>query len=408
MTQPSVPRPTAAEASPWRVGILFSRSGVMSISESEHFFGTVLAIEEINAAGGVLGRQIEPVALDPKSDPLEYRRLADQLLLDEGVSVIFGCSTSSSRKAVLPAIERRNGLLWYCSMYEGFEFSPNLIYTGAAPNQNSLQLAAWLLGEGRKRWHLIGSDYIYPRESNRIMRDVVEDHGGEITGEVYLPYEANTGAVARATEAIKAAQPDVVFSTLVGRPGREFYRLYRELGIDPRKTPIASLTMGEGDRPRAVRRSPHLVDLLRVDRDAAQPAFRRRVPRTLRRRGDGRHVGRGRVQPGASVRACARAGRHARHAEARRRGAAGALRRAVRRAAARCRQPPCVAAAPHRPRARGRRLRAGLGIRRADQTRSVPDDVRMARHVDRGPGGLMRWRRESSACSTSCAASPSR
>lgn len=237
----------AAEADPWRVGVLFSRSGVMSISESEHFFGTVLAIEQINAAGGVLGRPLEPVALDPKSDPVEYRRLADQLLLDEGISVIFGCSTSSSRKAVLPAIERRNGLLWYCSLYEGFEFSPNVVYTGAAPNQNSLQLAAYLLREGRKRWHLIGSDYIYPRESNRIMRDVVEDHGGEITAEVYLPYESNTGAVARAVEAIKAAKPDVVFSTLVGRPGREFYRLYRELGIDPLKTPIASLTMGESE-----------------------------------------------------------------------------------------------------------------------------------------------------------------
>ena len=246
MTSPAANR-TTADADPWRVGILFSRSGVMSISESEHFFGTVLAIEEINAAGGVLGRPLEPVALDPKSDPVEYRRLADQLLLDEGISVIFGCSTSSSRKAVLPSIERRNGLLWYCSMYEGFEFSPNVIYTGAAPNQNSLQLAAWLLREGRKRWHLIGSDYIYPRESNRIMRNAVEDHGGEITGEVYLPYEANTGAIARAAESIKAARPDVVFSTLVGRPGREFYRLYRELGIDPLKMPIASLTMGESE-----------------------------------------------------------------------------------------------------------------------------------------------------------------
>jgi branched-chain amino acid transport system substrate-binding protein len=246
MTKPTDSQP-GVEAEPWRVGILFSRSGVMSISGSEHFFGTVLAIEEINAAGGVLGRQIEPVALDPKSDPLEYRRLADQLLLEEGVSVIFGCSTSSSRKAVLPAIERRNALLWYCSMYEGFEYSPNVIYTGAAPNQNSLQLAAWLLGEGRKRWHLIGSDYIYPRESNRIMRNVVEDQGGEITAEVYLPYEANTGEVARAVEAVHLGQPDVVFSTLVGRPAREFYRLYRELGSDPHRTPIASLTMGESE-----------------------------------------------------------------------------------------------------------------------------------------------------------------
>lgn len=238
----------AASNSPvptWRVGVLFSRSGVMSVSETEHFLGTVLAIEQINAAGGVLGRQLEPVALDPKSDPDEYRRLADHLLLEEGVSVIFGCSTSSGRKAVLPAIERRNGLLWYCSLYEGFEFSPNVIYTGAAPNQNTLQLAAYLLRHHGKRFYLIGSDYIYPRETNRIMREVVEQHGGDIVDEVYLPYEAVTGAVSAAVNAIQKAQPDVVFSTLVGRPAREFYRLYRELGSDSAKMPIASLTMVE-------------------------------------------------------------------------------------------------------------------------------------------------------------------
>jgi branched-chain amino acid transport system substrate-binding protein len=245
MTQ--APRsPLADSTEPtWRVGVLFSRSGVMSVSETEHFLGTALAIEQINAAGGVLGRQIEPLALDPKSDPEEYRRLAEHLLLEEGVNVIFGCSTSSGRKAVLPAIERRNGLLWYCSLYEGFEFSPNVIYTGAAPNQNTLQLAAYLLRHHGRRFCLIGSDYIYPRETNRIMREVVERHGGEIVDEVYLPYEAVTGAVSVAVKAIQDARPDVVFSTLVGRPAREFYRLYRELGIDGATAPIASLTMVE-------------------------------------------------------------------------------------------------------------------------------------------------------------------
>ena len=238
--------PAVASAEPtWRVGVLFSRSGVLAVSETEHFLGTVLAIEQINAAGGVLGRQIEPVALDPKSDPDEYRRLAEHLLFEEGVSVIFGCSASSERKAVLPAIERRNGLLWYCSLYEGFEFSPNVIYTGAAPNQNTLQLAAYLLRHHGRRFCLIGSDYIYPRETNRIMREVVEQHGGEIVDEAYLPYEAVTGDVSAAVKAIQKAAPDVVFSTLVGRPAREFYRLYRELGNDPAKVPIASLTMVE-------------------------------------------------------------------------------------------------------------------------------------------------------------------
>jgi branched-chain amino acid transport system substrate-binding protein len=239
--QPAGSEPT------WRIGVLFSRSGVTAVSETEHFLGTVLAIEQINAAGGVLGRPLEPVALDPKSDPDEYRRLAEHLLLEEGVSVIFGCSASSGRKAVLPAIERRNGLLWYCSLYEGFEFSPNVIYTGAAPNQNTLQLAAYLLRHHGRRFFLIGSDYIYPRETNRIMREVVEQHGGEIVDEVYLPYNAVTGAVSAAVAAIQKARPDVVFSTLVGRPGRELYRLYRELGADPMKVPIASLTMVEGE-----------------------------------------------------------------------------------------------------------------------------------------------------------------
>jgi branched-chain amino acid transport system substrate-binding protein len=237
--------PSAGE--PWRIGVLFSRSGVTAVSETEHFLGTALAIEQINAAGGVLGRPLEPVALDPKSDPDEYRRLAEHLLLEEGVSVIFGCSASSGRKAVLPAVERRNGLLWYCSLYEGFEFSPNVVYTGAAPNQNALQLAAYLLRHHGKRFFLIGSDYIYPRETNRIMREVVEQHGGEILEELYLPFEAVTGSVSAAVKAIQRSQPDVVFSTLVGRPGRELYRLYRELGTDPARIPIASLTMVEGE-----------------------------------------------------------------------------------------------------------------------------------------------------------------
>jgi branched-chain amino acid transport system substrate-binding protein len=247
MADTTLPTPPSGSEATWRIGVLFSRSGVTAVSETEHFLGTVLAIEQINAAGGVLGRPLEPVALDPKSDPDEYRRLAEHLLLEEGVSVIFGCSASSGRKAVLPAIERRNGLLWYCSLYEGFEFSPNVIYTGAAPNQNTLQLAAYLLRHHGRRFFLIGSDYIYPRETNRIMREVVEQHGGEIVEEIYLPYNAVTGSVSAAVASIRKAAPDVVFSTLVGRPGRELYRLYRELGADPMKVPIASLTMVEGE-----------------------------------------------------------------------------------------------------------------------------------------------------------------
>jgi ABC-type branched-subunit amino acid transport system substrate-binding protein len=232
-------------ADDWRVGVLFSRSGATGVTESEHFYGTALAIEEINANGGVLGRSLAPVAYDPKGNPDEYRRLATRMLLDDDINVIFGCSRSSSRKAVLPIVERTNGLLWYCSIYEGFEYSPNVIYTGAVPNQNSMQLAAYLLRNRGSRFYLVGADYIYPRESNRIMRDMVEQHGGEILDEVYLPVDAGEAQLLEVIGEIQRVEPDVVFSTLVGESVRAFYRLYRERGIDPKRTPIASLTMAE-------------------------------------------------------------------------------------------------------------------------------------------------------------------
>jgi len=238
-------RPAGRDA--WRVGVLFSRSGLMAITESEHFFGTALAIEEINKAGGILGREIEVVAYDPASLPETYRKMADRLLTEDGVSVIFGCSTSAERKAVLPAIERRNGLLWYPSLYEGFEYSPNVIYTGACPNQNSFPLAEYIVRKYGPRVYLIGSDYIYPRESNRIMRDLVESYAGQVAGEQYVPMEASDAELARALEMIRMRSPDVVFSTIVGRTAQRFYRLYAQKGFDPARLPIASLTMAEGE-----------------------------------------------------------------------------------------------------------------------------------------------------------------
>lgn len=241
------PRARQSDRDVWRVGVLFSRSGLMAVSESEHFFGTALAIEEINNAGGILGREIEVVAYDPGSTPETYRKMADRLLTEDGASVIFGCSTSAERKAVLPAIERRNGLLWYPSLYEGFEYSPNVIYTGACPNQNSFPLAEYIVRKNGPRVYLIGSNYIYPRESNRIMRDLVESYSGHVVGEQYVNMEASDSELTRALEAIRMQSPDVVFSTIVGRTAQRFYRLFATMGFDPARLPIASLTMAEGE-----------------------------------------------------------------------------------------------------------------------------------------------------------------
>ncbi len=229
----------------WRIGVLYSRSGFTAVTETEHFFGTALAIEEINALGGVLGRPLDPLVYDPKGDPEEYRRLAARMLLEDDLNVIFACSTSSSRKAVLPVVERTNALLWYCSIYEGFEYSPNVIYTAAVPNQNSMQLAAYLLQHDCSAFYLVGADYVYPRETNRIMREMVEQHGGEILDEVYLPSDAGEAQLDSVVRDIARIEPDVVFSTLIGDAARRFYRLYREHGLDPQRMPIASLTMAE-------------------------------------------------------------------------------------------------------------------------------------------------------------------
>src|SRR5947207_4521013 len=159
--------------SPWRVGVLFSQTGVTSAVEQTQLNATLLAIDEINAAGGIHGRAIEPVITDPASDPKQYRALAERLLVTDRVRLLFGCYMSSTRKAVLPVVESLRGLLFYPTLYEGFEYSRHCIYSGAAPNQNSLQLARYLLSSFGNRFLLVGSNYIYPYESNRLMSEFV-------------------------------------------------------------------------------------------------------------------------------------------------------------------------------------------------------------------------------------------
>ncbi|CAN7571577.1 transporter substrate-binding domain-containing protein [Rhizobium sp. LjRoot30] len=229
----------------WRVGVLFSRSGITTVTEMEHVFGTTLAIEEINAAGGVLGKPITPVAYDPGGDNAAYRNLARRLLTDEDVNIIFGCSMSASRKAVLPIVERHNGLLFYPSMYEGFEYSENVIYTGATLNQNTFALAEFLLRNYGPRIYFVGADYIYPRESNRVMRDILEAKGGKVVSERYIPLHADNETLEKVLADIVRQKPDAIFSTIIGRPAQQFYRMYAEAGIDRRRCPIASLTMAE-------------------------------------------------------------------------------------------------------------------------------------------------------------------
>ncbi len=233
---------------PVRVGILYSATGTTSTIGQSQLQGAQLAIDEINEAGGLLGRELVAVRYDPASTPARYAALAEQLIVRDGINVIFGCYMSSSRKAVIPIVEKWNKLLFYPTLYEGFEFSGNVIYTGAAPNQNSVQLADYMTSSFGARVYLIGSDYIYPYESNRIMGELVMQHpGSDKLGEHYLPLDATERDYAAIMQDIRARQPDFIFSTVVGDSTASLYRAYAEAGFNPQTMPIASLTTSEAE-----------------------------------------------------------------------------------------------------------------------------------------------------------------
>jgi branched-chain amino acid transport system substrate-binding protein len=261
---------------PWRVGVLFSQTGVTSAVEQSQLNATRLAIEEINAAGGVLGRKIEPVIYDPASDPKQFRSLAERLFQTDHIRLLFGCYMSSTRKAVLPVVESHRGLLFYPTLYEGFEYSRHCIYTGAAPNQNSLQLARYLLSTYGNRFLLVGSNYIYPYESNRLMADFVMQGRGEILDEIYVPLEAGAEDFEKVIARIKKTSPDVIFSTVVGRSTSVLYEAYRRAGFDPAKMPIASLTTSEAEVAQMSREAAegHITAAPFFETSSSKPARR--------------------------------------------------------------------------------------------------------------------------------------
>ncbi len=231
----------------WKIGMLFSTSGVTAIIEQSQLNGTLLAIDEINARGGVRERMIEAISYNPGSIVSNYGEMAEKLIVDDKITALFGCYMSSSRKEVLPVVERRNALFFYPTLYEGFEYSPNVIYGGATPNQNSVPLANYLMNTFGKRIFFVGSDYIYPRESNRVMRNVLRQGGGEILGERYLGFDTNAEGFSEVAREILDMKPDAIFSTVVGQMCIDFYRAYHAVGGDGRICPIASLTANEAE-----------------------------------------------------------------------------------------------------------------------------------------------------------------
>ena len=209
-----------------KVGLLHSLTGSMAISEKSVRDAEVLAIKEINAAGGVNGKQIEYVEEDGASEPSTFATKAEKLIDSEGVSTIFGCWTSSSRKAVKPIVEEYGSLLWYPVQYEGMESSSNIVYTGAAPNQQIVPAIDYLLDQGYKKFFLLGSDYVFPRTANMIINAQLKAKGAEAVGEEYADMDQTDFAAI--ISKIEAAKPDVIINTLNGTGNVSFFKQMSE------------------------------------------------------------------------------------------------------------------------------------------------------------------------------------
>lgn len=231
-----------------KIGILHSLSGTMAISEPSLKDAALMAIAQINEAGGVLGRQIEPIIEDGQSDPLVFAAQARNLIVQDRVAAIFGCWTSATRKAVLPVVEELNTLLWYPCQYEGLECSPNIFYMGSCTNQQIEPAVDWLLENRGKRFYLLGSDYVFPRTANKIVKAQLKLRGGNCIAEDYVSLGEQEFQTIIAL--IKQAQPDVVFSTLNGDSNLAFYRQYKKAGIRAEDIPIMAASVAEEELRR--------------------------------------------------------------------------------------------------------------------------------------------------------------
>ncbi len=228
-----------------KVGILHSLSGTMAISEKAVANAALMAIEEINQKGGLLGRKIEPIIVDGKSDWAHFAQEAERLITQEKVSVVFGCWTSASRKTVKPIFEKHKHLLFYPVQYEGLEQSPNIVYTGAAPNQQIIPATKWAFDNIGKRFFIVGSDYVFPRTASAIMQDLIKQLGGEVVGDEYILLGSKD--VAQAVEQIKKTRPDVIMNNINGDTNIEFFKQLRQAGITTNKIPTFSFSIAEDE-----------------------------------------------------------------------------------------------------------------------------------------------------------------
>lgn len=239
----AAPTTASAAANGIKVGVLNSLSGTMAISEVAVKNASLMAIDEINKNGGVLGSQILPVVQDGASDWPTFADKTKLLLQNEKVAAVFGCWTSASRKAVLPVVEQLNGLLYYPVQYEGLEASKNIFYIAAPPNQQIIPAVTYLLQQNLKKMYLLGSDYVFPRTANKVIKAQLQAEGGTTVAEDYTPL-GNTDYSAVVSK-IKSSKPDVVFNTLNGDSNVAFFKQMKAAGFTAESMPVMSVSVAE-------------------------------------------------------------------------------------------------------------------------------------------------------------------
>ncbi len=243
---------SALAADTIKVGILHSLSGTMAISETALKETALMTIDEINKSGGVMGKKLEPVVVDPASNWPLFAEKARQLISKDKVDVVFGCWTSVSRKSVLPVFKELNGLLFYPVQYEGEELEKNVFYTGAAPNQQAIPAVEYLMsrdGGSAKRWVLLGTDYVYPRTTNKILRAFLHSKGVKDADimEEYTPFGHSDyqTIIAKIKKFASEGKKTAVVSTINGDSNVPFYKELGNAGIKATDIPVVAFSVGE-------------------------------------------------------------------------------------------------------------------------------------------------------------------
>lgn len=236
---------TLDTSNPIKVGILHSLSGTMAISEKSVVDSTLMAIDEINQRGGILGREVVPIVKDGRSNWDVFANEAESLIDDEDVSVVFGGWTSASRKTMKPIFEEFDHLLFYPVQYEGLEKSPNIIYTGASPNQQVLPAVEWAYENLGTNFFLVGSDYVFPKSANEIIKFKIQELGGTVAGEEYaLLGDTNFEEI---VDKISESKPDVILNTINGDSNIAFFKELRDRGITSQQIPTISFSIAEDE-----------------------------------------------------------------------------------------------------------------------------------------------------------------